>query len=383
MPTSSFDDVRRLLVRRWDVGDLQEVKALASGWRVETHRGPLLLAPCGDLDRRQVLFQHEVTTALGAVGLPVAGPLPDRKGHTLVASGGLRYALYPWMQGRPLDGLELSLTQCGEVGGLLGRLHAALEQVAPPVQQALMVRTARAADTLAHADRLLAECRTGGFPPDEPARLLRRRELLAGLADHQPPDGEAFTTGYLHGDFHAGRLLFDWAGEVNAVLGWDRLHLGPIAGEVVRAAVLLFGREDLDLERIEVFVRGYLGEFTLDSAQVQSAVHRLWWEHLCDLDGDAALAEWWTGHLDETLDVFAAAYRPARPPVAPGSATSPDPAYDPVAYDPAAYDPAADGPAGYDPAGYEPEEYGFRPEDFDPSEFTLEDEVLEYAEGYP
>ncbi|MGH3392296.1 MAG: phosphotransferase enzyme family protein [Actinomadura sp.] len=302
------------LLRRWDVGETPELTPVTDEpgdrtWRVETATGPLLLRRFEGIARRQVFVQLEVTAALAAADLPVPAPIPTVDGRRLVESGHLRYALYPWIDGRPRDALELSMGACHALGGLLGRLHGELDRLTPPVQQSMLVPTARVHDTIAHIDRLLDD---GGDQC-----LSERRDLLVEFADHQPPEAETYTLGYVHGDFHAERLRFGaYTGGVVAVLGWDRLTIAPFAAELVRAATLLFGDGlVLDLDRIESFVRGYAAAFPLDAGQIQSAAHRLWWARLCDLNSleqphpdDTALVAWWSANLDRTLDAFAAPY---------------------------------------------------------------------------
>jgi Ser/Thr protein kinase RdoA (MazF antagonist) len=321
------------LLRRWEMGEPQEPVPLATEpgdrtWRVETATGPLLLRWFEGAARRHVLRRLEVTAALAAAGLPVPAPIPARDGHCLVEANHQRYALYPWIDGRPRDGLELDLAACRALGGLLGRLHTELDRLTPPVQQSMLVPTTRVHDAIALADRLLAALPEdrGDVDVHTERCLGERRELLVEFADHQPPEAEIFTVGYVHGDFRASHLRYGaYTGDVVAVLGWDRLTIAPFADELVRAATLLFGAgPGLDLERIETFVRGYAAAFALDPGQIQSAAHRLWWARLCDLSllerqhlapdrsdlcaEAAALVAWWTTQLDRTLEAFAAPY---------------------------------------------------------------------------
>jgi hypothetical protein len=97
----------------------------------------------------------------------------------------------------------------------------------------------------------------------------------------------------------------------------------------VRAAALLFASGDergLDLDRVQAFVRGHRSTFPLDAGQIQAAVHREWWERLCDVGplrhrymgddggtgaaeaGPAGLVGWWSANLELTLDAFAVPY---------------------------------------------------------------------------
>ena len=325
------------LLRRWDIGAPESVQPLGGGpgrryWRVAATGGTYFLKEYAEPDRRRVRFQHAVTTALDEAGLPVLAPVPARGGRTLVVAAGRGYVLYPWVGGRGRGGLELTFGQCEALGELLWRLHAALDGLTPPVQQSLLVPTPRAADAAAAVDAMLREVPGDGgtdFDALTARRLRERRELLAEFAGHQPPEIEVTTVGHLHGAFDSAHLRYGGSGNVTAVLGWDALTTGPVAGEVVRAAARLFAWEDdrgLDLDRVQAFVRGHRAAFPLDAGQIQSAVHREWWERLCDVAplrhrylgedgtgdrGSAAMVSWWSAHLDSTLDAFAAPYTAA------------------------------------------------------------------------
>ncbi|MEU5883375.1 phosphotransferase [Spirillospora sp. NPDC047279] len=323
MPTSHNARV----LRRWDIGEPVAVTPLEGdrSWRVDTADSSYFLREYEEFDRRGLLFRHSVTAALDAAGLPVLAPVPTRAGRTLATSDGRGYALHPWVAGRRRDGLELTFGQCERLGGLLGGLHAELDRLTAPVQQSLLIPTPCAGDAVAAVDEMLGSLPGEGtdFEALSERRLLERRALLEELADHQPPEIEITTVGHLHGAFGAGNLRYGGAGNVTAVLGWDALTTGPLAGELVRAAAGLFAHDDdrgLDLERVRAFVAGHRAAFPLDAGQIQGAVHREWWERLCDVEplrhrylGQGrppapGLVTWWSANLELTLDVFAAPY---------------------------------------------------------------------------
>ncbi|WP_242614057.1 phosphotransferase enzyme family protein [Actinomadura roseirufa] len=343
MPTSRSADTEPppRLLGRWGIGAADAPEPIPAGpggrcWKVTAAEGPFFLKEYAAPDRRRVLFQHEVTGALDAAGLPVLAPVPARgargagPGRTLVTSGGRGYALHPWVAGRGRGGLELTFAQCEALGGLLGRLHAELDRLTPPVQQSMLVPAPRAAEAAAVVEAILPAVPDGGgtdFDALTARRLRERHALLLEFADHRPPEMEVSTVGHLHGSFHAGNLRYGGAGNVTAVLGWDAMTTGPVAGEVVRAAARLFAGEDdrgLDLDRVQAFVRGHRAAFPLDAGQIQSAVHREWWARLCDVAplrhrylgepgtagerGSAALVSWWSAQLERTLEAFAAPY---------------------------------------------------------------------------
>ncbi|MBW8486151.1 phosphotransferase enzyme family protein [Actinomadura parmotrematis] len=314
------------LLRRWG---LAGAEATAPGrWRARGAGAEYLLRRHAAPDRKRIVFRHGLTAALDASGLPVLAPVPARTGRTLVTSGGAGYELFPWVTGRRREGLELTYGQCERLGELLGALHVALDEHTPPVQQTMLLPTPRAADAVARAEELLGAVPDDGtdFAALTARRLRERLALLAEFADFRPPELDSSLVGHLHGAFGPGCLRYGGSGNVTAVLGWDGLTTGPVAGEVVRAAVALFAAPDergLDAERVQAFVRGHRSMFPLDPEQLQSAVHRTWWELLCDVAplrhrapggrGAAALAAWWSERLDLTLELFPAPY--TAPPV--------------------------------------------------------------------
>ncbi|HEY3683673.1 MAG TPA: phosphotransferase [Streptosporangiaceae bacterium] len=322
------------VLRRWRIGAPRSARTLTSGlmnlnWRVETDDGTYALKRVSDIDRRTLRAQHEVIGALAEAGIPVPVPLRTRRGATHTVVDGDRYVLHPWVAGRHRGGLDLGHGECVALGERLAALHGTLARLMPPVQQSCYVPTPRAEDSLITIERLLEVARTrddrDSFDDLVERRLLERGVLLSRLAGHRPPEAEALASGYVHGDFHSLNLLFDDAGDLAAILDWDRLAIGTYAGEVVRAGVLLFAYRDghgLDLDRIAAFVAGYRATTGLEPDQLRSAAYRMWWDRANDfwmLDwryqrddipcghlfpAAASLVAWWTDNLAAVTDAF-------------------------------------------------------------------------------
>jgi homoserine kinase type II len=71
-------------------------------WRVITRRRLYVLRRYHP--RRmpaQIDFEHRLLTYLGSRLVPIAAPIPDASGETLVLLGGRKYALFPFVPGRP------------------------------------------------------------------------------------------------------------------------------------------------------------------------------------------------------------------------------------------------------------------------------------------
>ncbi|PWI41272.1 phosphotransferase [Streptomyces sp. ICBB 8177] len=310
---------------------------LNRGYRVATTRGRFFLKqylddPDRDTARPETIArQHHATLRLGALGLPVAAPLRDADGRTVVVIGGSPYALYPWVDGRHRAGTELSFGESRRLGALLGRVHTCLERVLPPQREpatAVPHPSASPEDSYALIDELLRLARRhrprDAFDALAEDRLLERRALLERHAHRRPADATTRVTGWVHGDFHPFNLLYRGA-EPAAIVDWDRLGVQPRAEEAVRAAAIFFLREEdgtLDLARVRGYAGAYRRTARVTAAELATAVHRVWWERLNDLwmlrwryqrhdrradplfPAAAGLVVWWTREYEEVLAAF-------------------------------------------------------------------------------
>lgn len=308
-------------------------------WRVETPAGVFVLKQVRDVHADQALFQHQVTAALARRGFPAVAPLPGDGGGTLARVGDGVFACYPWVNGAHRSGLDLTESECVGLGELLARLHSALDDVAPASRARREPVTEPVTETVkakVKIDRYMAlvEAREvfDDFDRLAAARLAERRELLERYAYLRPDETSAGgPVGWVHGDFHHLNLLWGADGQIAAVLDWDRLKVWGYASELARAATLLFGHGDergLDLDRVAAFAAGYrhaTAAGRLTAVQIGDAVHRLWWERLCDLwqlawhyeRGDtscdhlfvsaSALLAWWSDHRGDVTSAFTAA----------------------------------------------------------------------------
>ncbi|MFC9384922.1 phosphotransferase [Streptomyces venezuelae] len=310
---------------------------LNRGFRLSTTRGTYFLKQHLDAptaDRATIARQHRATQRLHALGLPVAPPLPDAAGRTVVVVDGHCYALHPWIDGRHRDGAELSTGCSRRLGTLLGQVHTALDRVmeppgpdgAPGTGDDGGRASAEVHDTFRAIDELIRLARAhrprDSFDALAEHRLRERRRLLAQHAHHRPPPAAA--AGWVHGDFHPLNLLYRGA-EPAAIVDWDRLGVRPRAEEAVRAAAIFFVRPggELALEKVRAYARAYRRATGADRAELAAAAHRVWWERLNDFwtlrwryqlhdrradpqfPAVSALAVWWTREYEAVRDAFA------------------------------------------------------------------------------
>ncbi|SEK74553.1 phosphotransferase enzyme family protein [Streptacidiphilus jiangxiensis] len=302
-------------------------------WRVDAADGSRwvlkqYLDDAGHASSGAIAAQHATIAALAASGLPTVPPVAADDGRTLVLHRGRRYAVFPFVDGAPPG--PLSPRAAAELGTLLGRTHAELRRIQPPVldpgPHPGSWPTADPEQTRRTITALLGEARARA--PRDPfdalaEQRLRERLVLLDAHAHRRPRG-APPAGWVHGDFHPLNLLY--RGErVAAVLDWDRLGVKPVAEEAVRAATQFFcapASGVLDLARVRAYSRAYRAASGHSPEHLGAAVHRVWWERLNDFwmlrwryarrddraselfPAAAAQIVWWCEEYQQVLDAY-------------------------------------------------------------------------------
>lgn len=304
-------------------------------WRVDSDHGIFVVKQILDIPLAIARRNLGVIAMLGQAGIPVCTSVPSVGGDLVVEVADRGYCLVPWVAGRHRRGIDLSAVQARLLGGLLGRIHRALNGLPadaglPRKPAALHALVEAPAGALAEADRFLRhiaglEC-PSCFDQEVVELLEQRKVLLEKYAELRPVDEEVRGPfGWTHGDFQHLNVLWH-NGEVAAVLDWDRIRVRPFGEEVARSATLLFGREsgELDLGGVSAFVAGYREKSPLGVDDLADAAERLWWKRMCDywhlvfhydrsnhtIDhlffSATAFLHWWTAHREEVQEAFAA-----------------------------------------------------------------------------
>jgi Ser/Thr protein kinase RdoA (MazF antagonist) len=226
-------------------------------YQVYLEEGPPVVAKFyrpGRWTDAQIQEEHAFVAALAERELPVVGPLPLAGGATLHAFAGYRFAVYPRRGGRPPELEDPDTLEW--LGRFIGRIHAvgALEPFRhrPALDIASFGEEPR--------DFLLAH---GFIPPD----LLEAytgtvAQALEGVRHAFARAGEVRSL-RLHGDCHAGNVL--WTGAGPHFVDFDDCRMGPavqdlwllLSGDRVemtrQLADVLAGYEDFyDFDRREL-----------------------------------------------------------------------------------------------------------------------------------
>ncbi|MEQ4208079.1 phosphotransferase [Actinopolymorpha sp. B9G3] len=326
------------VVTAFGLGELSTVEPVTTGtmnrnWRVSTPAGVYAVKQLLDVGADQARRHHAATSALAAKGFPVPGPAALADGDTLLEHPAGLFAVSAWAAGVHRAGSELDLARCEALGRVLGDVHVLLASVLPAAPPLVLADTKDPGVVCEAIDRYVAlidgrRSRGEGDDFDERARglLLTRRASIEAQVCRRPDDAARVgPAGWIHGDFQQYNVLWD-GGRVSAVLDWDRMRVGVLPSEVVRAAVYIFSHADghcVDLDRVAAFVRGYRAVEPVDAVAFADAVHRWWWNQLCALwqlsrhyelgdlrcdrffFSESALLSWWEHHADDVRDAFA------------------------------------------------------------------------------
>jgi Ser/Thr protein kinase RdoA (MazF antagonist) len=226
-----------------DPGSITAIRAgdEAAVWRAGTAQGAVVvrLGPAWRTSA-EVAWVHELLAFVAGQVPEAVAPLAAPDGATVLWWRGQPVALFPWVDGTPLDREDAGLRAAA--AGLLARVHAALRR-RPAARQ----RPPAGPEAPARWPR----------PPDPPE--LDDPALDAWQAAWAASPERASAVQPLHGDFYRRNLLCR-AGGVVGLLDWDDAHWGAPVEEVAWAAwelAKVAAGTRLDPERARAFLAAY------------------------------------------------------------------------------------------------------------------------------
>ena len=158
--------------------------------------------------------EQEFLLELAADEIPVVAPLADADGRTLHEEGGICFALFPRIGGRPCD--EPSAEEWRQIGRLIGRIH----QIGArrTAEHRLSLDPGRS--SRAHLEFLRD---SGAIPREVEGRYL---DVAQRLLDRIAPRFDCVAVQRLHGDLHRMNLLWR-PGEGFQAIDFDDMAMGP------------------------------------------------------------------------------------------------------------------------------------------------------------
>jgi Ser/Thr protein kinase RdoA (MazF antagonist) len=253
-------DYRSILdiMSTWDVvvsGQVEEI-CPEGVYRLSSELGEdLILKDIGNIDAQlltQLAFEREVLHHLQRAGLPVALPLLDSQGRTVVPWRDHYYTLSPRL---PSDSATLMPADRDRLlcnyGATIAQMHRAL----------ITFPSDKLPDWIGHID-LASEVFDTGFPIILPylhgKQAVHFQAIRADLHQTMPAALQHLPEQLIHRDCHAENLL-SCSTEVTGIVDWDHLTVGPRILDLAYFAVQLAKRQ---VQNEEEMAR-WLDEFPL------------------------------------------------------------------------------------------------------------------------
>ncbi|MGD9894834.1 MAG: phosphotransferase [Dehalococcoidia bacterium] len=243
--------------------------AVNAHWRVRAGEQRYVLRRYnGRHDPAGTAYEHAVLAHLAGRGWPVAVPILAVDGSTVVEEGGHRYALFPFLSGRPAPPGNLDMLRTK--GMLLAHLHRDLAAWPAPGQRPGFGRVTDldrylAPDRFATLDALLEHTARDDPRLVDAVRRERAANLdeLGALGFDQVPDTP------IHFEFYGANLLFE-DGSLSAVLDWDFVHLDARLADIGRSIAIDGTARDggIDPAALTAFLGGYMAESPLTETEL-------------------------------------------------------------------------------------------------------------------
>ncbi|HAL91547.1 MAG TPA: serine/threonine protein kinase, partial [Verrucomicrobia bacterium] len=207
----------------------------------------------GRWTRAALQDEQDFLLELAADEIPVVAPLADAAGRTLHEEGGIFFALFPRMGGRPCD--EPRRDEWLQIGRLIGRIHQIGARKA--AANRIVIDPRQSSQT--HLEFLRG---SGAIPREVADRYL---EAAQKLLDRIAPLFDGVATQRLHGDLHRMNLLWR-PGEGFCAIDFDDMGTGPAIQDLW---MLLPDRLPAARPEFELLLEGYDTFAEYDDAQTR------------------------------------------------------------------------------------------------------------------
>lgn len=254
----------------------------------------------------QIIEEHAFTAELAAAELAVAAPL-EVDGTTLFRFQGFRFAVFPWMRGRPPE------LDAPEARAMLGRALARLHRIGSVRPFVARERLSLQRMGFGARDQVIE---SGLLPAALEESYLRATETLLERVERVFDEVGPLTMLRVHGDCHLGNLLWNPHGPVFVDL--DDCQMAPAIQDLW---MLLSGSEAEQRRQWRELIEGYEQFRELDFRELRlieplralRMVHHAAW--LATRWSDPAFPRaftwfgtmrYWEGHINDLLEQAAA-----------------------------------------------------------------------------
>lgn len=221
------------------LGQVSAVRRIESGfvdekWLVETDQGRYFLKrrhPRRRQSARVIHAQHELIQTLRQWGFPAPSVIPTLRGDTFLLLEGEQYEVQKYIDGGPYHQGRPEHLQAA--ARLLGSYHTLVEGFAPQAlrERGVLYAPAKAREIL----RRLCESWQLEQDPHLAQIAWQMDTCVDQLADRFSRHGDLPYV-VIHGDYHAGNLLFD-GDRIVGVVDYDKANWQPRVAEMAEALI--------------------------------------------------------------------------------------------------------------------------------------------------
>jgi homoserine kinase type II len=280
------------VLSHYALGQLQAAQRIEQGfvnenWIVETDRGryilkrhrPDLYKPERAKDTRIILGQHDLIKWLREAGFPAPAIVPTAGGETLLILNGELYEIQDYIEGDPYDHNRSAHLEAAAI--TLGRYHASVQGFAPRALCAWgeLYSPANASAPLRLVSTHLHEACQLDEAPGLLSVIEQLRSRADGLAARFARHG-TLPRLVIHGDYHAGNLLFR-DDQIVGVVDYDSANWQPRVVEVAEALIYFASPRPGQLKHLVYpgflewkpftrFLQGYARLVTLDENEIRA-----------------------------------------------------------------------------------------------------------------
>ncbi len=237
-------DPQAEIERRYQLHAPQPWKPLAGGeeclvWRFRTGSGWLVVRVSPQWrTEAEICWVHQLMCFTAMTVPEVVAPLPAKDGVTLFIHAGYPVALFPFVEGQPLNREKRSMREAA--ARLLAHLHRAML-----VWPALRSRPP------------ISPAAPYSWPREYHDQVLPDADLDAWHTNIY--QAASRITGPTHGDYYRRNLLCR-RGRIQGIIDWDQSHLAPLIEELAWATwefAKVPSGTDLDDQRARAFLAAY------------------------------------------------------------------------------------------------------------------------------
>ena len=208
-------------------------------------------------------------------GIPVVAMLSTKEGHSYVEIDGHVYMLYPFVESDRRH--EYSPADYEAMGKMLGRIHKAGSKDVPQIfldrSGAKKVREVEVENLLKWKEKIESLDQRDATDELLLKDIIFKLKKVDELEDVQPAEKDTL----IHGDYHAGNILFDrTTRELIGVCDWEKAMYSFRAYELSRAIMYICFPEgfsvDRSFEAASPFLKAYQHEYPIEKEKLAHAM---------------------------------------------------------------------------------------------------------------